>query len=684
MHLPYNYQGYRCLPGQPLPLGASFAIGGVNFAVTSRHATGCSLVLFDPGSPEPRVEIPIPDAFRFGDVFAITVLDLDPARIEYGFRLFGPGESEQTPILLDPTAKVISGRDVWGMRPPDPNNLYNYRARVPFGYFEWGDDRPLNIPIQDLVVYEVHVRGFTRHDASRVKYPGTYLGMIEKIPYLKELGINAVELMPVWEFDEWEHWEKDPATGQIYHQYWGYNPVGFFAPKAGFAAGNAIAAPFELKSLIKALHQNGIEVILDVVLNHTSEGDARGPMFSYKGIDHHIYYMLTPDGHYHNFSGTGNSVSANHPAVIPHILDCLRYWVSEYHVDGFRFDLASIMTRDHDGTPLADPPLIRLMCADPVLANTKLIAEPWDVGGLYQVGSFPHYGRWSEWNGQFRDNVRRFLKGDSDVTGPLSQSVQGHPGLYAKRGPTASINFVTSHDGFTLRDMVSYNQKHNDQPGGHEPNYSFNYGVEGPTNDPKINHMRERQIRNAFVILLTSLGVPMILMGDEVGRTQRGNNNAYRQDSALSWFDWSLVEQNQELFQYVKRLIEFRRAHPVLRPRVFPSHLPAEPGMLPQYSLHGIKLNHPDYSHQSRALAFLFSGEPAAPDQPSDNPIYVAMNMGSADVDFELPRLPRRLHWHIFLRTYVDELHEVGHEFILRNQRKLSVESRGIAILVGK
>ena len=684
MNLPYEVQGYCCLPGQPLPLGVSYVIGGLNFAIASQHAAGCSLVLFDAGSKHPKAEIPIPPEFKVGAVFAITILDLDkhPEQIEYGFRLTD-ANGHDTPILLDPTARAISGRDMWAGKWPDYNDPYPYRARVVSGIFDWEGDHPPNIPREDLIIYEMHVRGFTRHPSSGVQNPGTYDGLCDRIDYLKALGVNAVELMPILEFDEFERWEKDAKTGQLYLNYWGYQPIGFFAPKAGYAVGDAVEATFELKAMIKELHRAGIEVILDIVLNHTAEGNEHGPVISYKGIDLPIYYMLT-HGYFQNFSGTGNAFSGNHPAVISHLLDCLRYWVTEYHVDGFRFDLASVLTRAPDGTPLDDPPLIRLISNDPVLYRTKLIAEPWDVGGLYQVGNFPAYGRWSEWNGRYRDSLRRFLKGDPHMVGEMCDAVQGYPDMYRDRGPIASINMITAHDGFTLHDLVSYNQKHNDQDDGHDANFSYNYGVEGPTDDPEILEIRHRQMKNALAILFTSMGVPMIMMGDEIARTQNGNNNAYRQDSEISWFNWNLIDENGDLFRFMQQMIAFRKAHPALRPRTFHSFIAPKKGALAPMSLHGVKAGTVDFGAESRAFTFLLSGRPETKDQLSDDVIYVAMNMSLADLKFELPKIPSNLHWYLFANTGTDEIYEIGREPILGNQKTLPLLSRSVAILVGR
>ncbi|HWG85971.1 MAG TPA: alpha-amylase family glycosyl hydrolase, partial [Deinococcales bacterium] len=530
----HEKEGFKYRAGKPFPFGATLVPNGVNFSIYSAHATSCTLVLYDKGEREPKVEIPFLDEFKIGNVYSMIVFDLDYETLEYGYRMDGPFDPARghrfdgTKVLMDPYARVIGGRDVWG-KTPDWTDPYPHRARLAFDDFDWEGDHPPRIPTEDLVVYEAHLRGFTKSPTSGVKQPGTFAGLREKIPYLKSLGINCLELMPIYEFDEFEHSHTDPATGEVSHlNYWGYSTVGFFAPKAGYAATGRLGMQVdELKQLIKDLHRNGIEVILDVVFNHTAEGDHRGPTISFKGLDNQIYYMLTPEGYYFNFSGTGNTLNCNHPVVRNMVLDCLRYWAAEYHVDGFRFDLAAILGRAADGTPLSNPPLLEALAHDPILAKCKLVAEAWDAGGLYQVGSFPDYGRWAEWNGRFRDTARKFIKGEAGTVSELATRIAGSPDLYAVRGATASINFITAHDGFTLNDLVSYDQKHNEANGednrdGGDNNDSWNCGVEGPTDDPAILELRQRQMKNAAVILLTSQGVPMLLMGDEVARTQHG------------------------------------------------------------------------------------------------------------------------------------------------------------------
>ena len=693
----HHHEGYDYLPGSALPFGASPVPNGINFSIYSRFATGCTLVLFKASETEPLVRIPVPEEFRIGDVFAIVVLGLDPHEIEYGFQLdgpFAPGQGhrfDSETVLLDPYAQIISGREVWGAE-PNHDNIYPHRARVNVEEFYRGLDRPLAYPIEDIVIYETHVRGFTRHPSSGVEHPGTFEGLREKIPYLKQLGINAIELMPVFEFDEFEHSRVNPETGEMLLNYWGYSPVGFFAPKDGYAAGEQPGSGVNaLKLLIKELHENGIEVILDVVFNHTAEGNEKGPTISFKGIDNSIYYILTPEGYYYNFSGTGNTFNCNHPRVRHMIMDCLRYWVSEYHVDGFRFDLASIMTRDVDGMPLADPPILRHMTDDAILGRTKLIAEPWDADGLYHLGSFPAYGRWAEWNGQYRDTVRRFLKGDSGQVKVMAQAVQGSPDLYPGRGPIASINFITAHDGFTLRDLVSYNDKHNeanleDNRDGTDNNNSWNCGHEGPTDDEEINELRDRQVRNAIIMLLASQGTPMLLMGDELGRTQHGNNNAYCHDTEWNWLDWNLLEENADLFEFVRRMIAFRMAHPALRNGHFLQHRDYLDVGFPDMAFHGVRPYHPNWSARSHVLAFSLGGNYAKGGLAHDDHIYVAMNMHWQRKMLQLPPLPEGQRWHRFADTgdTNNPICEPGDEPVLDNQERYRLRSRSVLVLVGR
>ena len=689
------YAGFKLRLGRVFPFGASFVPGGVNFSVYSSHATNCTLVLFEQNEAQPFVEIPFPESFRIGNVFAMTVFDLDYENVEYGYRMTGPFEPraghrfDPSQALLDPYARAIAGRETWGAS-PDWGRLGPYRGRLVFDDFDWGDDRPLETPIEDLVIYEMHVRGFTRHPSSGVKFPGTFAGIRDKVPYLKELGVNCIELMPIYEFDEFENSRPSPVRGAPLLNYWGYSTVGFFAPKAGYAATGKIGMQVdELKALVKEMHRNGIEVFLDVVFNHTSEGNERGPTISFRGIDNKTYYMLTSDGHYFNFSGTGNTLNCNHPVVRSLVLDCLRYWVTEYHIDGFRFDLASVLGRDPMGAPLSNPPLLETLAFDPVLARCKLIAEAWDAGGLYQVGRFPGYGRWAEWNGKYRDCIRRFLKGDADQIGEMAQRLLGSPDLYGRRGATTSVNFVTCHDGFTLHDLVSYNSKHNEANGednrdGSDDNHSWNCGAEGPTTDPAINRLRRQQQKNALALLLVSEGVPMLLMGDEVGRSQGGNNNAYCLDDESNWLDWRLSQSNADLFAFVKHCIAFRKAHPVLRNRAT-VHPAGEVGA--GVSWHGTQAWKADWDCQCRTLAFLVSGGPYRDGTGTADFVYVAMNVHWESHHFALPALPGTMRWHVFVNTAMAPPRDAwppGREPVLDERYHLLVAARSVVILVGR
>ena len=677
--------GFAVRPGSPTPFGATLVSGGVNFAVYSRHATACTLVLFESGGRKPLAEIPFPTSFRVGNVFAMTVFDLDVDNLEYGYRMEGPFEPQTghrfdaTKVLLDPMARTVCGRGVWGVA-PDASEQYAYRARITPEDFDWEGDAPLHLPFEDLVIYEMHVRGFTRSPTSDVKHPGTFAGLREKIPYLKELGVNCVELLPIYEFDETENGRTNPRTGERLCNYWGYNTVAFCAPNAGYAAtGQYGFQADECKSLIKELHKSGIEVILDVVFNHTAEGNEQGPSISFRGLDNQTYYMLTPEGFYYNFSGCGNTFNCNNPVVRNFVVECLRHWVAEYHIDGFRFDLASILGRAPNGAPLNNPPLLELLAGDPVLGKTKLIAEAWDAGGLYQVGCFPAYGRWAEWNGKFRDCVRKFLKGDEGQVGEMAARLVGSPDLYYGRGASASINFITCHDGFTLADLVAYNDKHNLDNGegncdGANDNNSWNCGAEGPTHDPQIIALRRRQIKNALAMLLVSQGVPMLLMGDECGQTQQGNNNTYCQDSPLAWLDWDLVNENAELLRFCRLMIQFRKQHPALRHAQHPG-----PGS-PEVNWHGTRAWRTDWSPGSRVVAF----HRIAQVKDGMDVVYVALNMHWESLDFELPSPPGAGSWHVLANTALpspNDICEGGREIPLTDQSKICVGGRSIMIL---
>ncbi len=688
----------KVAPGAPFPLGATIIPQGINFSVFSFHAESCTLVLFRKGEPEPFAELEFPPAFRTGAVFAMQVEGLNADEIEYGYRMNGQFEPEQgfrfdpKVILLDPYAKSISGRGIWKQR-NEQETSFRHRGRVAVADFNWGEDRPLGTPIEDLVIYEMHVRSFTAHPSSGVAHPGTYAGLIEKIPYLKQLGINCVELMPIFDFDEFDNSRKNEDTGELLVNHWGYSTAAFFAPKAGFAASGADGGEMnELKTLVKALHENGIEVLLDVVFNHTAEGNENGPTLSFRGIDNTTFYILTPEGYYYNFTGTGNTFNSNHPAVIQFIIDCLRYWTVEYHVDGFRFDLASALTRAENGMPLADPPLLKMIAHDPVLSNVKLIAEPWDADGLYHVGSFPAYGRWGEWNGKYRDAIRKYLKGESGLVEEVIQRMQGSPDLYPDRGPIASVNFITAHDGFTLNDLVSYNEKHNeanleDNKDGHNDNESWNSGAEGATDDPAINELRRRQIKNAVTMVLVSQGVPMLLMGDEIARTQQGNNNAYRQDNEISWFDWSTIEANGDILRYFERMIAFRRAHSALRNGHYFQYKDYNNVGCLDLSWFSTEALAGDQKDERLTLAFMLCGAYAKGGLAQDDDIFVALNMHWEDQPFELPALAEGKAWHCFANTGAlppDDIYDLGSEPRLDDQKSLVLRSRSVAVLVGR
>ena len=645
--------GFQIRPGFFREFGAVAIPGGVNFTIHTHGATSCELLLFHRKAEEPYAVIPFPESYKIGFCYSMIVFDLDIEEFEYAYRLDGPYDEkkglrfDKNKILLDPYARAVTGQSQWG----HVNNAqHGYRARVVQSNFDWGDQRHHSIPMEDLIIYELHVRGFTMDESSGVKHHGTFEGLREKIPYLKELGVNAVELMPIFEFDEMRDVRLIDENELI--DFWGYNPVSFFAPNTSYCSSMEYNREgLELKTLIKDLHDNGIEVILDVVFNHTAEGNEFGPCFSFKGFDNNIYYMLTPDGHYYNFSGCGNTLNCNHPVVRDMILECLRYWVIEYRVDGFRFDLASILGRNDDGTPLSQPPLLRSLAFDSILGNVKLIAEAWDAGGLYQVGSFPSWKRWAEWNGRYRDDMRRFLKGDDFLAQTAAARITGSPDLYdpAYRGGNASINFLTCHDGFTLYDLYSYNQKHNEANGwgntnGADDNNSWNCGVEGETDDPAILALRKRLMKNACAILLCSRGTPMFLSGDEFADTRYGNNNPYCQDNLISWLDWSLLKKNKDLFDFFQYMIRFRKDHPVIRKDLEPSYLG-----VPAMSTHGLTPDEINFSGDSHVVCVRFAGYNEATQK--EDLVYLAVNSGWFPVTLTLPELPEHYKWKVAVNT---------------------------------
>jgi glycogen operon protein len=590
-------------------------------------------------------------------------------------------------LLLDPAAAMLSNGAKWAgtceldAQRTARRSLFHRGPR-----YNWGDDAPPLTQLEDSIIYEVHVRGFTCHPSSKVEHPGTFRGLIEKIPHLKWLGVTAVELMPVFEFDECNCPFTNPETGEKLVDFWGYNPIAFAAAKAAFAAtAKAHGQNREFRDMVQALHAAGIEVILDVVFNHTGEGDDRGRTFSFRGLDNELYYLIDERGNYLNYSGCGNTVNCNHPVVRDLIMTCLRYWVGEMHVDGFRFDLASILGRDRKGNVMIEPPVVESITEDGVLADTKLIAEPWDAAGLYQVGTFPFGRRWSEWNGKYRDDVRRFWRGDEGVITGLATRICGSADLYEGSGrlPRHSVNFVTCHDGFTLHDLVSYDTKHNEANGednrdGSDANYSWNCGAEGETTDPEVLALRRRQAKNFMTTLMLSQGVPMILAGDEFLRTQRGNNNAWCQDNDISWVNWDLAEQNADFLRFTRELIHLRKRHPVLRRRRFfagqfgpgPGERPGSPrpadpapGPFPPASgpglgdihWHGVEPYRPDFGEASRSLAFSldgrFTGREHDPDYRIDADFYVALNAWKEALPFRVPAAPTRRTWRRVIDT---------------------------------
>ncbi len=689
---PTNHiQGLDYRVGRVFPFGATVTEnGGVNFSVFSRGAQSCTLVLYHQGEKEPFVEIPFPRKFRTGDVYTMMVFGLDIETTEYGYRMDGEYAPEKgmyydkNKVLLDPYARCISGRPVWGVE-PEEDETFPHRGKILFTDYDWQGDQPLRIPQKDLVIYELHVRSFTRHESSQDHYNGTFAGLREKIPYLKKLGINCVELMPVFAFDEAENDRVFGSTRLV--NYWGYSTVGFFAPKAGYAeSGEYGMEADELKAMIRELHQEGIEVILDVVFNHTAEGDQRGPTISFRGIDNQTYYLMTPEGEYYNFSGCGNTMNCNNAVVRGFILDCLRYWVSDYHIDGFRFDLASILTRDQEGEPMLSPPLLETLANDPVLGKCKLIAEAWDAGGLYQVGSFPSWNRFSEWNGKYRDCVRRFVKGDAGSAPELFLRIAGSPDLYGVRLPESSINFVTCHDGFTMYDLVSYNEKHNEANGeenrdGSNDNLSWNCGAEGDTEDPEILSLRIRQMKNFYTLLLMSRGVPMLLSGDEFANTQHGNNNAYCQDNEISWLNWEGLEKNRDLFDYVQRLIALRKEHPVIRAEYFDS---AHNGTgYPELSFHGLQPWEIDVNAPALCFGFMYAEDHKKYKTAADEFIYVAVNAHWESHEYRLPILPEHMFWKIEADSSLGDLPE--DEAAEQKQRDyIWLGPRSMVVLTGK
>lgn len=683
-------EGFKIRPGFFRMYGACVASNGVSFTINSHGATRCTLLLFKPQASKPYARIPFPDSYRIGDTYSMLVFDIKPDEFEYAFSFDGPYEPakgllfNEENVLLDPYSRAVTGQRKWGEK-PEGGKDFEYRARVVKSSFDWGNIKQLEQPFEDLVIYETHVRGYTKDKSSGVSAPGTFAGLKDKIPYLKDLGINAVELLPIFEFDEME--SARVVDGVQLYNYWGYNTVSFFAPNTSYAFNEEHNHEGdELKSLIKALKENGIEVILDVVFNHTAEGNEMGPCFSFKGIDNNVYYMLTPDAHYYNFSGCGNVMNCNHPVVRSFIIDCLRHWAIEYRVDGFRFDLASILGRDQNGAPMANPPILESLAFDPVLGKMKLIAEAWDAGGLYQVGSFPSWNRWAEWNGRYRDDMRSFLKGDDGMAGNAITRITGSRDLYSpeSRGHKASVNFMTCHDGFTLYDLYSYNEKHNEKNGwnntdGDNNGHSWNCGAEGETDDPNVNGLRRRLIKNAFAALLCSRGPAMFFAGDEFCNTQFGNNNAYCQDNIISWLDWSRLEEFKEIHDFVRHMIQFRKEHPILRKMTKPSSC-----QFPEISVHNGTPFNASTDYKTKLIGIMYAGRNE--EDTEDDIVFYCMNAYWEPLVMQLPVLPNGKHWHVDTNTNAEYFD--GEDFTAKTEllgvNTIRVPARTTIILVAE
>jgi isoamylase len=689
---------HKIYPGYPLPLGVHLHDDGAQFALLSRFATRVKLLLFAaPPDLDPYQVIDLdPVYFRTGDIWHVWIEGVSAGQV-YAYHVDGPYNPTEgfrfnrNRLILDPYATSLTACPVWdfdcakGYDLTSPHEDLSFskmdnigsspRCIVTGNRFDWDDDMPPKIPWSKTIIYETHVKGLTVHPSSCVKYPGTFKGVIEKIPYLKRLGISAVEFLPIQEFNEREMDRPNPLTGESLVNYWGYSTISFFAPKASYAYSDQPNAQVdEFKSMVKALHKAGMEVILDIVFNHTAEGNHLGPTISFRGLDNTIYYILEKDKHHYlNYTGCGNTLNCNHPVVRQFIIDCLTYWVVKMHVDGFRFDLASIMGRDENGEIMKNPPLLSEIAENPILRDVKLIAEAWDAAGAYQVGSFPGH-RWSEWNGRYRDDVRRFWRGDPGMLGIFASRISGSADVYQKTGkePLNSINFLTCHDGFTLNDLVSYNEKHNEANGennsdGTNENYSYNYGVEGPTGDPEVERIRVRQIKNLIATLFVSRGVPLFLGGDEFRRSQGGNNNAFCQDNEVSWYDWELADSNNEILRFTMEMIAFRKDNSVLREVKFYTDR--------EITWYSPELGTPDWD-DGRSLACLIHGE---------SKLLVMFHAGFDDCMFLIPPAPDGKVWRYAVDTSQEspkDVFKTGREAPLPSQERIILSPRSLMILV--
>jgi isoamylase len=688
--------------GAPLPLGTQETGGGVNFALFSRYASRVRLELFDhPEDATAAMGFDLdPERNCTGDVWHVWIKGIRPGQL-YAYRVDGPYRPKEgyrfnfKKLLLDPYATAISSLLDWDFDPArgyDPSvadgdsvcSQVDDAGAMPKcvftqEHFHWHDDHRPRHPWSKTVIYETHVRGFTIHNSSGVAHPGTYRGLMEKIPYFKELGVTTVELMPVQEFNEHQVKGINPQTGQVLRNYWGYDPIAFFAPKASYSSSGGVGQQkLEFKEMVQAFHGAGIEVILDVVFNHTAEGNQQGPTLCFRGIDNTIFYMLGDDKRsYKNYTGTGNTINANHPVVRNHILNALRYWTVEMHVDGFRFDLAAVLGRGRSGDLLPNPPLLERIAEDPILRDVRIIAEAWDAAGAYEVGSFSER-RWAEWNGQYRDDARRFWRGDDGMLGLFASRICGSADIYTKsgKGPESSINFVTCHDGFTLNDLVSYSGKHNEANGennqdGTNYNFSENYGAEGETKDAGIEALRKGQIKNFLLTLLISRGVPMLLSGDEFRRTQGGNNNAYCQDNETSWHDWACLEKYSEIFRFTCGMIAFRRAHPILSKEQFYTD--------DEIQWFGSQGGLPNWADpKEKRFACLIHEE-------EQRALYLMFNAGADAVDFGLPPLLPGTEWHLAVDTSREapqDLFAAGEEPLWEIQKTYRLSPRSSAILL--
>ncbi|MCI1209726.1 MAG: glycogen debranching protein GlgX [Treponema sp.] len=699
----------RLSSGTPLPLGAIVVPEGVNFSVFSRNGTRVVLDLFknySDNKPYDSIELD-PAENRTGDIWHICIKNLKPGSL-YLYRVDGPHSPSKghrfdfTLPLIDPCAKALTKGSVFKAfkkkngKPFVSVSEFPKCVVVDDEAFDWEGDKPLNYPAENTIIYETHLKGFTASESSKVKHRGTYQGFIEKLPYLKKLGVTSVELLPVFEFDENENTNKNPRDGEQLVNFWGYSTIGFYAPKNSYAASEKPGACVsEFKELVKSMHREGLEIILDVVFNHTAEGNENGLSFCFRGFDNSIYYITGEKDHavYYDYSGCGNTVNASHPILREYIVSCLRYWVSQMHVDGFRFDLAAALARGQNGVLLNPAPLIDLIAEDPVLRKTRIIAEPWDAAGGYMLGAFP--GRWSEWNDRYRDDVRRFIRGDEHVSTAAATRISGSSDIYEQTGrsPCNSVNYICCHDGFTMNDLVSYNHKHNEQNGennrdGSDNNLSYNYGYEGETVNPKIESMRLCQIKNFMLVLLVSQGNPMLCAGDEFRRTQHGNNNAYCQDNGISWVDWTFAEKNRNLLTFTTRLIQLRRKHPVFRRNSFftakSSANTADPGIM-WYDYNGMV---PDWQKLNRFLAFGLSGKGLLlADGSPENDFYVAVNTDVHDLTVILPALTAEKRWIRVIDTSVsgkDAALSEGSEGVLSSQTRYVLEANAAVVLMSK